>query len=413
MIALARGDRRTGGHGPRANLRALAYSLERGTSPRAQGGFASARPPDPATSGLSATNTDTRHPVTIRHKLLSEGSGELCLCLTRDIGGVSLVTAERNPEHAGGAGSLQFREPCRISLVTADTVPEVLALPHRVPSLGRAVERFLAAKPLSPNGRRSYAHTLGTVIGDLGADLALDEFTAERVRRVLEARWGDASAATWNNRLTALGSFRRWAQAQGWITEDPLAGIERRPQPRDEVAPIRYEQLHALWTRPDVHVREKTLWRMLYETAARANEVLALNVGGPRPRSQAGCGQGQRRPPPRSRVGFGNRPPPTPPSGQPAARSGVRHPPPTQRGAGSFRPVSRHRPGSAVVSAGLEAVPQRVGLDAAPAAPLRPHPPRRERGRGTAAESQKPPPQPAQPRPVRTAWYRSGSGTHR
>ena len=61
-------------------------------------------------------------------------------------------------------------------------------------------------------------------------------------------------------------------------TEDPLAGIERRPQPRDDTAPIRYEQLHALWTRADIHVREKTLWRMLYETAARANEILALNV---------------------------------------------------------------------------------------------------------------------------------------
>ena len=89
----------------------------------------------------------------------------------------------------------------------------------------------------------------------------------------------NASAATWNSRLTAVGSFRRWVQAQGWITEhDPLAGIERRPQVRDDTAPVRYEQLHALWTRADVHVREKTLWRMLYETAARANEVLALNV---------------------------------------------------------------------------------------------------------------------------------------
>ena len=157
-------------------------------------------------------------------------------------------------------------------------MPEVLALPHPVPSLGRAVEQFLAAKPLSPNGRRSYTHTLGTVVGDLGADLSLAGFTAERVRRVLEDRWGDASAATWNSRLTAVGSFRRWVQAQGWVTEDPLAGIERRPQLRDDTAPIRYEQLHALWTRADVHVREKTLWRMLYETAARANEVLALNI---------------------------------------------------------------------------------------------------------------------------------------
>ena len=202
----------------------------------------------------------------------------LMISSSRDTGGVSLVTAERNPEHAGGAGSLHTCEPCRISLVTADTVPGVLALPRRVPSLGRAVEQFLAAKPLSANGRRSYAHTLGTVVGDLGADLALDEFTAERLRRVLEDRWGDASAATWNNRLTAVGSFRRWVQHQGWIAEDPLAGIERRPQPRDDTAAIRYDQLHALWTRPDVHVREKTLWRMLYETAARANEILALNI---------------------------------------------------------------------------------------------------------------------------------------
>ncbi len=140
-------------------------------------------------------------------------------------------------------------------------MPEVLALPHRVPSLGRAVEQLLAAKPLSAKGRRSYAHTLGAVVGDLGSDLALDGFTAERVRRVLEDHWGDASSATWNNRLTAVGSFRRWVQAQGWITEDPLAGIERRPQVRDDTAPIRYEQQHTLWTRPDVHVREKTLWR--------------------------------------------------------------------------------------------------------------------------------------------------------
>ena len=47
---------------------------------------------------------------------------------------------------------------------------DVLTLPHRVPSLGRAAEQFLVAKPLSANGRRSYAHTLGTVVEDLGAD---------------------------------------------------------------------------------------------------------------------------------------------------------------------------------------------------------------------------------------------------
>lgn len=155
---------------------------------------------------------------------------------------------------------------------------EVTALPDRAPSLGRAVDRFLAAKPLSSNALRSYGYCLGVVVEDLGTDTALADITAERLRRVLEERWGSAAPATWNTRLAVVGSFRRWAQAQGWVGVDLLAGIERRPEVRDDTAPIRYEQLHVLWTRADVHVREKTLWRMLYETAARANEILALNV---------------------------------------------------------------------------------------------------------------------------------------
>ena len=151
-------------------------------------------------------------------------------------------------------------------------------LPHRVPTLGRAVDQFLAAKPLSANARRSYAYCLGRW-SRTSAPVLLWAMSPPNVcEGSSSSAWGNAAAATWNNRLAAVGSFRRWVQAQGWIRDDPLAGIERRPQVRDDTAPIRYEQLHALWTRADVHVREKTLWRMLYETAARTNEILALNV---------------------------------------------------------------------------------------------------------------------------------------
>lgn len=37
-------------------------------------------------------------------------------------------------------------------------------------------------------------------------------------------------------------------------------------------------RVERLLSRRDISLREKTLWRMLYETAARASEVLALNV---------------------------------------------------------------------------------------------------------------------------------------
>ena len=63
---------------------------------------------------------------------------------------------------------------------------EVVALPDRVPSMGRAVEQFFAAKPLFPNARRSYAHCLGAVGEDLGAGTALGDVTPERLRVVLE-----------------------------------------------------------------------------------------------------------------------------------------------------------------------------------------------------------------------------------
>ena len=36
--------------------------------------------------------------------------------------------------------------------------------------------------------------------------------------------------------------------------------------------------LDAFWSRRNVPLREKTLWRTLFETAARAGEVLALDV---------------------------------------------------------------------------------------------------------------------------------------
>ena len=93
-------------------------------------------------------------------------------------------------------------------------------------------------------------------------------------------------------------------------------GIERRPQVRDDTTPIRYEQLHALWTRADVHIRDKTLWRMLYETAARTNEILALNVEDLDMATRHRDHHRQGRPPPGGRVGVGNSPGAAPDTGR-------------------------------------------------------------------------------------------------
>ena len=69
-----------------------------------------------------------------------------------------------------------------------------------------------------------------------------------------------------------------YCQRQGWLERDPITSLERRRTPRDETRAIPFAALDTLWSRADIGLREKALWRMLYATAARASEVLALDV---------------------------------------------------------------------------------------------------------------------------------------
>ena len=155
---------------------------------------------------------------------------------------------------------------------------EVIPLPGRTPTLGGAVETFFADKDLSANSRRSYHQTLDALTADLGEDLPVDKLTSAKIKRVLRWRWGEASPATWNARIPAIQSFVRYCRRNEWIRTDPMGPIERKRVPRDETKAVAYDDLEQLWSRPDIRLREKTLWKMLYETAARTNEILALDI---------------------------------------------------------------------------------------------------------------------------------------
>ncbi|MEV5082568.1 site-specific integrase [Streptomyces sp. NPDC056159] len=58
---------------------------------------------------------------------------------------------------------------------------------------------------------------------------------------------------------------------------DPTIGIERRPAPPDRTKALSKPQITALW-QLDASVREKTFWKLLYQSAARADEILCLNI---------------------------------------------------------------------------------------------------------------------------------------
>jgi integrase len=72
-------------------------------------------------------------------------------------------------------------------------------------------------------------------------------------------------------------SFAAWT-APRWGTPDLTALIERRKEDPDTTKVIDRHLIEALWQRRDLPLRDKTLFRLLYESAARSVEVLALDV---------------------------------------------------------------------------------------------------------------------------------------
>ena len=147
--------------------------------------------------------------------------------------------------------------------------------------LADAVEAFFA-QISTPNSARAYRVTLRALVAELGPEIpvaALDcELTVERVGRWFTGRWGSASPATVNARLDALRSAAAWWRTQGWITGNPSRRIRRRPRTPDRTRSLGRAEIETLLTRPSLPLRERTLWRMLYETAARAQELLSLDA---------------------------------------------------------------------------------------------------------------------------------------
>ncbi|MFI7127402.1 hypothetical protein ACIBQ1_17025 [Nonomuraea sp. NPDC050153] len=91
-------------------------------------------------------------------------------------------------------------------------------------------------------------------------------------------RWKTAAAATWNRHLSALCSSTTWAQRQDILATNPARRLQRRKPARRGDRSIPRTRLETLFTDTGHALRERLLWRLLYDTAARAEEVLTLNV---------------------------------------------------------------------------------------------------------------------------------------
>jgi len=73
-----------------------------------------------------------------------------------------------------------------------------------------------------------------------------------------------------------VSSWLTWCAKNRWTAPTLPPVLERRPERIDHTKALPRAAIERQLSRRDVPLREKTLWRMLYETAARTSEILAL-----------------------------------------------------------------------------------------------------------------------------------------
>ena len=165
----------------------------------------------------------------------------------------------------------------------ADVVPLPSRLARRAAGRGElaaAVAAFLDHADLATTTRRVYRSSLAALVDGIGPTRPMPEVTGELLDGWFRARYAPAAPATWNRELATLRSAVAWWRTHGWLDAhaDPTAGLIRRRERPDRTRALSRAQLEALWHRGDLRLRDKTLWRLLYETAARASEALNLDV---------------------------------------------------------------------------------------------------------------------------------------
>ncbi len=145
-----------------------------------------------------------------------------------------------------------------------------------LPPLRVAVERFLARARFSARTRQSYAQDLAPVLAQWG-DVPVSAALTPTVAAAFLAQQERHAPSTYNRRFAALQSLVRWCRSQGWLAEDPLVGLERRPHPHPPPRALDPAQVDAV-LRGIRDRRDRALFWLLYEGGLRSHEALAINI---------------------------------------------------------------------------------------------------------------------------------------
>jgi integrase/recombinase XerD len=159
-----------------------------------------------------------------------------------------------------------------------------------------AVSRYLAQAGLTPASRRVYLISLTgwswalvgrpaprgserrRAVPPLVPLAQLDDpRTGPRLAAALDQRTKAADARTVNRELSTLRSAAGWWLDQAWISTDPTLGLRGVAGPPPALPPLTEDQVARLY-QASPGLREHAFWRLLRQTSAPAEEILALDV---------------------------------------------------------------------------------------------------------------------------------------
>jgi hypothetical protein len=159
-----------------------------------------------------------------------------------------------------------------------------------------AVDRYLTGASLGPASRRVYRISLASWAWALvgrqpprGAGrrgcvppvvplAVLDrEDAGDRLAVALADRASWADVRTVNRELSALRSAVGWWHDQLWISRDPTAGLRNLADRADPAPSLSRAQVADLFRLP-VTLRENAFWHVLYDSAARVEDVLGMDA---------------------------------------------------------------------------------------------------------------------------------------
>ncbi|MDE1675068.1 tyrosine-type recombinase/integrase [Nocardia gipuzkoensis] len=145
-----------------------------------------------------------------------------------------------------------------------------------------AGHRGKSGRITSPETIRAYTSALPRAFAGIADVSELDDESGRaRLHLNIRTAWGAKAPATFNAKRAAVASALAYFQAQEWIADagTVLAGVDREHQPKPESNRVRARDAIDRLIGDKRHtLADRTLWSMLYATAARAEEVLRLDV---------------------------------------------------------------------------------------------------------------------------------------